>query len=170
MRKVSTLVVAGLAVAGLGTMGLGTIAPVTLAFAQDINFSTSQNVQPLLGTQAPAEFRVSPAAPPAGFADTSRSKVELPTMAGADGAMTAPAAPGSGASLGIQITPDAAMTVSERSAFAVAQPATGFSTADGQTERALGGVQPLLGFNTTTSLTTSFTPDASMTPSRTLGQ
>jgi len=112
-----------------------------------------------------AEFKVAREIAASPFAVAAQPSV---TLAPTD-TMTAPMAPGSGSNIDVAMTPDMSMAVSGAPAGNIElRPSGGFSTASGEDNAE--GVPVLLGFNTTTSVTTSFSPAPSLKPNVTLGR
>lgn len=184
MRKVSTVVLAGVSAFCFGAA----------AAAQNIDFSASQidlspsqvdifspqNIEAFTAGQ-PAEFRVAPQATPVALdlatisPELTAQSIQAATLTD-NGTMTVAATPGSGTVLDIPASPEAAMAASDTDAFSAGGLAGGdFTTAAGADSNLGGGfldsgIRPMLGFDTTASLTTSFTPDDTMVPSVKLGQ
>jgi hypothetical protein len=155
MRSFSTYAVIGLAGAFLGSAAL----------AQEIGLAKSAGVSGLMSAVPQAEFRAAPQIAPSPFGTVAATST---TFAPAD-TMTAPMAPGSGATVDIAMTPDMSMTVTGVPGGSVdLRSSDSFSTASGDDPSA--GVPALLGFDLTTSATTSYSPDASLTPNVTLGR
>jgi hypothetical protein len=155
MRKFSAVAVLGLAASFCGSAAL----------AQGVNLAKSSDMSTLLSAQPPAELRVSREIAPSPLTVAAQPSV---TLAPSE-TMTAPMAPGSGATIDIAMTPDTSMAVRGAPSGGIdLRPSGGFSTASG--DDATSGVPALLGFNTTTSVTTSYSPDPSMTPNVTLGR
>jgi len=157
MRKLSTVAALGFAAAFCGTA----------AVAQDVSLAKSADMGGLFSAAPTAEFKVAREIAASPFAVSAQPNV---TLAPTD-TMTAPLAPGSGSGSNIDVamTPDMSMAVSGAPAGNLElRPSGGFSTASGEDNAE--GVPVLLGFNTTTSVTTSFSPAPSLTPNVTLGR
>ncbi len=154
MRKYSTYIAIGVAAACFGTA----------ASAQDSGmFSGLGAASAALAEQAPAEFRVAPVVAPSPLTLASQSApVVAPT-----GAMTAPMAPGSGATVDVAMTPDVAFVVQGTPPGQEAP--GGFTTASGDDVQP-EGIAPMLGLRSDSGLAATFTPDASLVPSVTLGR
>lgn len=155
MRKFSTV----------AALGLVAAFSSTAALAQGVELSKSGDLGSLLSAERPAELRVAREIAASPFTVAAQPSVTLaPTET-----MTAPVAPGSGATIDVAMTPDTSMAVSGAPGGSIdLRQSGGFSTASG--DDTPEGVPALLGFNTSTSATATFSPDPSLRPNVTLGR